>query len=514
MDSRAAPLSGADGAGRADGFAPGSTSASAGPWALAAAAVLGAALLVRIALARALPNLYWPDEIFQSLEQAHRAAFGYGITPWEFRAGARSWLLPGFLAALMRGTAWMGPGSSGYLGAVAVVLAALSLAPVAAAFALGRAEGGTARGVVAGAACALWFELVFFAPKALTEVVAAHVLVLGLLLADPRRPRRWTTVACGACLGLAAMLRIQLAPAVAVAALWTLRGPRRREALLLGIGPVVLLAGILDWFTWSHPFHSYLQGAWLNLVEGRSHRYGVLPWFAYLEMLGRTWGPALLLLGPAAVLGSRRRPDLAAMAAAVFATHSAVAHKEYRFVYPALALLCILAALGTAEAVGWLERHLPPPLAAAAPAAAIALWMGLSVQRAVAFDTRATGLSRTLGVETSHWRLYASTLDAFDALALDGSACGVGLLGVGWAFTGGYAHLHRDIPIYEMWRPDDYRRNAPAFDVTLASARDRAWVAGSPVRCWSDGICLFRRPGGCEPRPGYHINKWLAAWGQ
>ena len=51
--------------------------------------------------ALAFPNVVWPDEIFQTLEQAHRLAFGYGIVPWEFRAGARSWLLPGLLAGAM-----------------------------------------------------------------------------------------------------------------------------------------------------------------------------------------------------------------------------------------------------------------------------------------------------------------------------------------------------------------------------------------------------------------------------
>lgn len=497
-----------------DGFVADSPSANTRRQAWALVLVLGAALLVRVATARALPNLYWPDEIFQSLEQAHRLVFGYGITPWEFRVGARSWLLPGFLAAIMRGTAWMGPGSSGYLGAISVALAALSLAPVAASFAWGRQAGGTVHGVVAGAACAAWFELVFFAPKALSDVIAAHVLVLGLLLAGPPgEPRtRLRAIAAGALFGLAAMLRIQLAPAVALASFWTLRGSRKEA--LVGMVPVVLLSGTLDWVTWSHPFHSYVESVRQNLVEGRSQRYGIMPWLAYAEMVGRTWGPALILLAPAALLGSRRRPDLAVIAALVVVAHVPIAHKEYRFIYPALMLLCILAALGTAEAVRWLQRRLAPRWAAVVPAVAVALWAGLSVERAFAFDTRATGLSGTLGTETSHWRLLASTLEAFDALAVDRSVCGIGLFGVGWAFTGGYAHLHRDVPIYEMWRVDEYQRNAAAFDVTLAPARYRAALMGRPERCWNDGFCLFRRAGGCEPRPGYSINRWLAQWGQ
>ncbi len=50
------------------------------------------------------PGIHYPDEVMQSLEQAHRLVFGSGLVPWEFRDGARSWLLPGMLAVPM----WLG----------------------------------------------------------------------------------------------------------------------------------------------------------------------------------------------------------------------------------------------------------------------------------------------------------------------------------------------------------------------------------------------------------------------
>src|SRR5262245_51671536 len=53
-------------------------------------------------------GVFWPDEIFQSVEQAHRVVFGYGIVPWEFRAGARSWVFPGMIAILLKIAALLG----------------------------------------------------------------------------------------------------------------------------------------------------------------------------------------------------------------------------------------------------------------------------------------------------------------------------------------------------------------------------------------------------------------------
>src|SRR5665811_210921 len=63
-----------------------------------AALALAAALRVWAALFD--HSIYWPDEIFQTLEPAHHLAFGHGLMAWEFRDGARSWALPGAYAGL------------------------------------------------------------------------------------------------------------------------------------------------------------------------------------------------------------------------------------------------------------------------------------------------------------------------------------------------------------------------------------------------------------------------------
>src|SRR5262245_63430901 len=65
-----------------------------------ASAIVVAATVLRAWLAVDDHSVFWPDEIHQSVEQAHRAVFGYGLVSWEFRDGARSWLFPGAIAAL------------------------------------------------------------------------------------------------------------------------------------------------------------------------------------------------------------------------------------------------------------------------------------------------------------------------------------------------------------------------------------------------------------------------------
>ena len=62
---------------------------------------LGFAARVAVAIISDVPLHY--DEVMQYLEQAHRLVFGYGIVPWEYREGTRSWIVPGFIAGILYG---------------------------------------------------------------------------------------------------------------------------------------------------------------------------------------------------------------------------------------------------------------------------------------------------------------------------------------------------------------------------------------------------------------------------
>ena len=68
------------------------------PWALAAGCALFA-----FAVALVLRGRTHPDEVFQYLEPAHRAVYGYGEQAWEWREGIRNWFVPGLLTLVLRG---------------------------------------------------------------------------------------------------------------------------------------------------------------------------------------------------------------------------------------------------------------------------------------------------------------------------------------------------------------------------------------------------------------------------
>ena len=134
---------------------------------LAWAALLGVvvlAIVLRVAPVLLVPSVNWADEIFQATEQAHRLVYGTGLVPWEFQLGARSWLLPGFIAGLMRLAHVVGDGPDYYLPMIASALATLGAAPAVCCFLWCRRAFGVSGAFVAGAIVAVAPELIYFSP--------------------------------------------------------------------------------------------------------------------------------------------------------------------------------------------------------------------------------------------------------------------------------------------------------------------------------------------------------------
>ena len=403
--------------------------------------LLGIALLLRLAAIASFPSLHHPDENFQLFEQAHRIAFGYGIVPWEFRDGIRSPILPYVLAALFRIGERAFGGPQGYLLLARTALAALSLAAVAAVYQMGRRES-LAHGLIAGLVAATWFELVYFAGRPLTEAVATTLLIVGLSLISA--PSQLLTsrrlVAIGLCLGLVLMLRVHLGLGVLVAAAWTGRFDLRGRWWPLTLGGLVplLVFGVADWLYWGAPFYSYVEAVRIDLIDNKASSYGVEPAAFYFKQLADVWAGALPALLALIALRGRASTLWIAVAVAIIASHMAIPHKEYRFVVPAFACLVVVAALGSADLIERMRRLVNPRASRALVVIAVVLWVGTSGVLAFA-----------PGFEDEWFEARGVIKASFD-LAGWPDLCGLLFYDDGWATTGGYAHLHRRVPIYAL----------------------------------------------------------------
>ncbi len=311
--------------------------------------ILAAAFLVRVIIACCFQNIVAPDEVFQALEQAHRLVYGQGVVPWEFQVGLRCWLIPLVLAVPMAAAHFVGLDPLGGLIFIRILLCAASLGIVACAVKWGERFYGQDGAWITGLFTAFWPDLWLMAPHPLEEVLAADVLVPAVYLLGTAVGLRRVAWA-GLLLGLAFTLRMQLAPAIGLAGIVLCRGDARRWAVALGVAALpVLAAGLLDWVSWGQPFRSFWLNIYLNVVLGVAKtEFGAGPpsYFAYMMGLDWFWTlPVFLIL---AWQGGRKLWLPGAMALLILLTHMLIAHKEYRFIFPAIALAAPLAGLGLA----------------------------------------------------------------------------------------------------------------------------------------------------------------------
>ena len=460
-------------------------------------ALLGFAFALRIGLAVGSPNIFFPDEIFQTLEPAHRLVYGYGVISWEWRLGIRSWVFPTFLAGVMRATAWMGSASEGYLLGTAIVLSLISLVTVWFGYAWAKRASGTPAAIIAALACSFFFGLVYFAPKALNEVVAAHVLLPGLYLGvyGEKLGERRRLFLAGLLCALAACLRIQLLPAMAYAMVYFCypRWRARIPAVAAGASVPVILFGAVDWITWSYPWQSFIRYYKENVVSGPGKELTLVqPWYWYVLVLVVLLGPSVLLL----FNGARRSPFLAIFCAIVVFSHSLIPHKEIRFIYPILAPAITLAAMGIVDLLREIRHGLKfldnPKWVVAIGVAFLAL------------------SSAMLAAQCADWYRTRWGDGAFDRLSREPGVCGVGIYRAIWWESGGFAHLHRDVPIIPLESAAQHANDAPSINALIAPAASPALPSGFvQSQCWQ-GVCLFERPGACTaPAADEELNAYL-----
>jgi len=159
-------------------------------------------------------GIFWPDEIYQSLEPAHRLVFGYGLAPWEFRDGARSWLFPGMFAVAWKAAALIGLRASPLLVRLAkLIMVAFAVGGIAASMRLARKRAGETAAIACGLLAATFPPSLVYGARAMTEMASGPLLVLAALLLWSQR--RTLHVIAGVLAGaFAAWLLLAMARAV------------------------------------------------------------------------------------------------------------------------------------------------------------------------------------------------------------------------------------------------------------------------------------------------------------
>jgi GPI mannosyltransferase 3 len=446
--------------------------------------VLALAFALRAAVALLNDAILQPDEIYQYVEQAHRLVFGWGFVPWEFQHGARSWLIAGAIAPILKACALAGLGRPDICQpAVKLTLCALSITVPLSVYRIGQATLGEAGARLALVGTSLWYELVNMAARPFPDALGTYALI-GALSVMMAPPRRGAGEAFGVLCGLALAVRFQFIPAVAV--MLAVAAVLRRAWIVRALAAfvvVVVLAGALDALTLGEWFGSVIENVRFNIVDGMARTFGVAPPYQYLiELAEGSCGLAVLgAIGVA--LSVRRTWPISLPLLVQFAAFSAISHKEPRFIV----FMAPLWLIGLAAIVG----RLGSGRMAAAWMTGIAIVSTLGLFRLLPLERRVYPLP--LAAHSDVRRAYLELSRRGDVTGL------VDASGANWGATGGYYDFGQPAPIY---RPDIpatlYRRavRAPGLyaDYWLAKAGARPPAGfGEPERIGA--LVLWRRHG-------------------
>ena len=304
---------------------------------------LAVAFILRAFVALSGNFLLHPDELVQYLEPAHEVVFGYGILSWEFFYGARSWIVPGFVAGILwlldqvgLGVPWV------YVYVVKLAFCILSLLVPWGIYHYARVIVSESSARLALILACLWPYLIVFAHKPMTEFVATSLCCAALGLASlPLSQYKRGAFVFGALCGLVAAVRIQYLPVAGL--LWFARTlPMGRIWIITSVvgGLVCLsLVALLETYTWGAPFHSY----YYNIIFNRVFDIGREPevWHYYFSRVTFATAGGVLITMWACFHRPRQYMLLLFLILMVFVLHSIQNHKEFRFIYIILALWII-----------------------------------------------------------------------------------------------------------------------------------------------------------------------------
>jgi phosphatidylinositol glycan class B len=456
--------------------------------------LLALALLVRVGTIIEFPSLNHADENFQLFEQGHRYFFGTGLVPWEFRDGTRSPVLPFLLGLIFAASEPLVGGPEGYILVARLLLALSSLAAVIAVYRMGRRVS-SVHAVLSGLVTATWFEFVYFAGRPLTEALATTVLLVGLPLASVPEPEltRKRLIYIGLCFGLCLMLRMHLLFGILIAGIWVGRWHMERwAAMAVGALVPVGIFGIGDAMVWGLPFRSYFEAVRFNVFEGVASKFSTSPVDWYLRLFVSSWSYAAPLLLLLMLLGTRRSGLWFVVALGILLSHSLIPHKEYRFVFPASACLMIVAAMASGDLIQSARAQGQIWSVTLMSSAIACAWLSIYLAFAPNFKFQ--------------WFKSRELIEAEFLLAKQPRLCGILFYDYEWWKTGGYAYLHRNVPLYQL--PERSAINAlkvaDAFNAVLVK---RSSVADFSkkfflLRCLGSGtagdVCVMMREGNCR----------------
>ena len=295
---------------------------------------------------------YWrADELFQYLEQAHRAIFGYGYIPWEYRYDARSWLVAGLVFPPLLLAKWLGIDQPEiYATMVNSWNALLSMSIPIGSYLTARRLFSEQTARFALLFTCLWYEFIVLAPRTISESYATFFFMAALAAGAGQNRTRW--LLAGFLLGMCISLRLHYLPVAGLLTLlWLWRLPLSLSAVGFAGGfAALLLFGAVDWLTagqwWGSAvnYYEYVNILFKVGLDSIPDEFLFVHQLLFLRHLFVASAGIYLILIPLMLVYSRRLWPVAFLIIPPFIIYNLLKPRDYSNIFIFLPLFWLLAA--------------------------------------------------------------------------------------------------------------------------------------------------------------------------
>ncbi len=440
---------------------------------LAFLTIFALSLLVRIYASFTSLAQIFPDEIFQTLEPAHKLVFGRGFTYWEFKVGARSWFLPGIIAGVYKLLDLCGVKDPLYINiGVKIFYSIFNSLAVSVVYLLFRRHGlDKKEAFLFSLPLAASYLLSYISVRTISESAALPFMVFAVYFAsnyvekETKKDLFFTIIT----VGIAYMIRFQtciFAFGLFIALFLTAK-KRFRAALIFGAGYIgmMLIQGIMDIFTWGKFAQSLITYLDYNIIRKVSDNFSVSPWYFFIKEFAATFHPLTyipaILMMIFAIINFRKNKSLVLFFFPFlffFAIHSAIAHKQPRFVFACCFALLAL----SAESFAFLCKKYAKNRKNAAVFLSLFLLFSLDAFPHLKYSTlwnhSTTVVDNFYGRDKGKEKIFGGVLETEAELGRIPDLKRAYLFGIPQIWSGGHSYFHKNAPISFASKPDEIKK--------------------------------------------------------
>lgn len=397
-------------------------------------------LILRLIFVFISNHIYYPDELYQSLEQAFRLVNGYGLSPWDFVYGLRSFAFP-LLLSLPLNLAKMfqvtDPALYHYFPQIFLIF--LSLSQIIAAYRMVWHIAHNRRvAQYAAFIIAIWYELIYFSPRALTEMMSLNLFSFAIIALLGKKPKYMLGASC---ITAAIIFRPQLGLIGCLTAYPLIKKMHHQIRLIMGALIAVIIFGTIDQWYLGHFLSHLMTNITISYGSGISDLFGSRAWWYYLASLSAT-SCGIWLLGLPKLKGKAYNLLWYSLITTLI-LHSLIPHKEYRFIIISIPLWICLFTLNFHHVI----RHQNNSKKNHLWSIALGIITLISVSglfNRLPYQSTAYGQPLLLSDPNTavYYRLYH-----------DPHLCAIYDVTRNWVYTPGYYGLNREVPLYSADYP-------------------------------------------------------------